>query len=170
MTSYEKVEKAMQCIPLNDKSEIPVFPHILTWAGTVANVPQSKIITDCDAWLGALAKTFDIIGNPDLESEYIHSMELSWRKMIGKTQFVASIYARRRTGVVDYVRRAYDAGVTLDSIINAGNGWRKGLELQVTTKPTKWWQLTANGDLSLHNFRATYEGCTSTHNTMTIST
>ncbi len=106
-----------------------------------------------------------IIGNPDLESEYIHSMELSWRKMIGKTQFVASIYARRRTGVVDYVRRAYDAGVTLDSIINAGNGWRKGLEVQVTTKPTKWWQLTANGDLSLHNFRATYEGCTSTHNT-----
>ena len=106
-----------------------------------------------------------IIGNPDLESEYIHSMELSWRKMIGKTQFVTSIYARRRTGVVDYVRRAYDAGVTLDSIINAGNGWRKGLELQVTTKPTKWWQLTANGDLSLHNFRATYEGCTSTHNT-----
>ena len=106
-----------------------------------------------------------IIGNPDLESEYIHSMELSWRKMFGQTQVTATIYTRRRTGVVDYVRRAYDVGVTLDSIINAGNGWRKGLELQVTTKPTKWWQLTANGDLSLHNFRATYEGCTSTHNT-----
>ena len=106
-----------------------------------------------------------IIGNPDLKSEYIHSMELAWRKMFGSTQVNATIYARRRTGVVDYVRRAYDAGVTLDSIINAGNGWRKGLELQVTTKPTKWWQLTANGDLSLHNFRAKYEGCTSTHNT-----
>ena len=106
-----------------------------------------------------------IIGNPDLKSEYIHSMELSWRKMFGSTQATATIYARRRTGVVDYVRRAYDVGVTLDSIINAGNGWRKGLELQVTTKPTKWWQLTANGDLSLHNFRAKYEGCTSTHNT-----
>ena len=106
-----------------------------------------------------------IIGNPDLKSEYIHSMELAWRKMFGKTQVTATIYARRRTGVVDYVRRAYEPGVTLDSIINAGNGWRKGLELQVTTKPTKWWQLTANGDLSLHNFRAKYEGCTSTHNT-----
>ncbi len=106
-----------------------------------------------------------IIGNPDLESEYIHSMELSWRKMFGQTQVTATVYARRRTGVVDYVRRAYEPGVTLDSIINAGNGWRKGLELQVTTKPTKWWQLTANGDLSLHNFRAKYEGCTSTHNT-----
>lgn len=106
-----------------------------------------------------------IIGNPDLESEYIHSVELSWRKMFGQTQVTATVYARRRTGVVDYVRRAYEPGVTLDSIINAGNGWRKGLELQVTTKATKWWQLTANGDLSFHNFRATYEGCTSTHNT-----
>ena len=106
-----------------------------------------------------------IIGNPDLESEYIHSLELSWRKTFGNTQVTATGYVRRRTGVVDYVRRAYDVGVTLDSIINAGNGWRKGLELQVTTKPTSWWQLTANGDLSLHNFRATYEGCTSTHNT-----
>ena len=106
-----------------------------------------------------------IIGNPDLKSEYIHSMELAWRKMFGQTQVTATFYARRRTGVVDYVRRAYDAGVTLDSIINAGNGWRKGLELQVTTKPTRWWQLTMNGDLSLHNFRAKYEGCTSTHNT-----
>ena len=66
MTSYEKVEKAMQCIPLEDKTQIPVFPHILTWAGTAANVPQSKIITDCDAWLGAMEKTFDLIGNPDL--------------------------------------------------------------------------------------------------------
>lgn len=106
-----------------------------------------------------------IIGNPDLESEYIHSLELSWRKMIGNTQITATGYVRRRTGVVDYVRRAYDVGVTLDSIVNAGNGWRKGLELQVSTKPTSWWQLTANGDLSFHNFRATYEGCTSTHNT-----
>lgn len=106
-----------------------------------------------------------IIGNPDLESEYIHSLEFSWRKTIGNTQLTATTYVRRRTGVVDYVRRAYDVGVTLDSIVNAGNGWRKGFELQVSTKPTNWWQLTANGDLSLHNFRATYEGCTSTHNT-----
>ena len=106
-----------------------------------------------------------IIGNPDLESEYIHSLEFSWRKTFGNTQVVATGYVRRRTGVVDYVRRAYSAGVTLDSIVNAGNGWRKGLELQVSTKLTPWWQLTANGDLSFHNFRATYEGCVSQHST-----
>ena len=106
-----------------------------------------------------------IIGNPDLGSEYIHSMELQWRKTVGNSQLSATAYARRRTGVVDYIRRAYAPGVTLDSIINAGNEWREGLELQATTKPTKWWQLTANGSLFLYNYTATYEGCTSAHGT-----
>ena len=106
-----------------------------------------------------------IIGNPDLESEYIHSMELSWRKTIGDTQLTLTGFARRRTGVVDYIRRAYDVGVTLDSIINAGNEWREGLELQITTKPTNWWQLTANGSLYFYNYRASYAGCTNAHGT-----
>ena len=39
MNSYEKLEKAFSCEPLNDRSEIPVFPHILTWAGTAAGIP-----------------------------------------------------------------------------------------------------------------------------------
>lgn len=106
-----------------------------------------------------------IIGNPDLESEYIHSLEFSWRKTFGNTQVITTAYVRRRKGVVDYIRRAYDVGVTLDSIVNAGNGWRKGLELQISTKLTSWWQLTANGDLSFHNFRATCQGCISQHST-----
>ncbi len=75
-----------------------------------------------------------IIGNPDLESEYIHSMELSWRRMFGQTQVTLAAFARRRTGVVDYIRRAYDAGVTLDSIINTGNEWREGLEVHETDR------------------------------------
>ena len=66
MNSYEKLEKAFSCEPLNDRSEIPVFPHILTWAGTAAGIPQSKIITDCDTWIEAMGKTFDQIGNPDV--------------------------------------------------------------------------------------------------------
>ena len=104
-----------------------------------------------------------IIGNPDLRSEYIHSVELSWRKTIGTTALMATSFARRRTGVVDYIRRAYDAGITLDSIINAGNEWREGLELQAVAKPSSWWQVTVNGSLSHYNYRATYEGCTSAH-------
>lgn len=106
-----------------------------------------------------------IIGNPDLESEYIHSMEVSWRKTLGDTQVAVTGFARRHTGVVDYIRRAYSPGVTLDSIINAGNEWCEGLELQVVTKPTRWWQLTANGSLTFHNFRATYQGCTDAKST-----
>lgn len=104
-----------------------------------------------------------IIGNPDLESEYIHSVELSWRKTYGSTQITATGFARRNTGVVDYIRRAYSPGVTLDSIINAGNEWCEGLELQVVAKPARWWQMTADGSLTFHNFRATYQGCANAH-------
>lgn len=106
-----------------------------------------------------------IIGNPDLQSEYIHSLELSWQKSFGATRLSVSGYARRRTGVVDYIRRAYSPGVTLDSIINAGAEWREGVELQIVTKPTKWWQISADGSVMIYNYRASYEGCTGAHGT-----
>ena len=106
-----------------------------------------------------------IIGNPDLRSEYIHSVELSWRKTTGSTQLTATAFARRRTDVVDYIRRSYAPGVTLDSIINAGDEWREGLEVQASAKPARWWQLTLSGTVFHYNYRASYEGCTSSHGT-----
>lgn len=106
-----------------------------------------------------------IIGNPDLRAENIHSLELSWRKSMGGTQLTSTLFARRRTGVVDYIRRAYEAGVTLDSIINAGDEWREGLEILFSAKPLRWWQLSLNGTLSLYNYRASYEGCSNAHGT-----
>lgn len=68
-------------------------------------------------------------------------------------------FLRRNTGVVDYIRRAYQPGVTLDSIINAGNKWDKGLELHYSAKPTKWWNTILNASVYHYNFHATYQGC-----------
>ena len=100
-----------------------------------------------------------IIGNPDLKAEYIHSMELQWRKTLqdGLSLQVAA-FARYRNDVVDVVRRAYEPGVTLDSIINAGNQWDVGLEAQLNTKVTQWWKTTAQASVYHYNFNATYQG------------
>ena len=105
-----------------------------------------------------------IIGNPDLRAEYIHALDIEWRKTLdhGITLAVTG-YVRRNTGVVDYVRRPYQPGVTLDSIINAGNKWDKGLELQFTARPVKWWSTTVNASGYHYNFTATYEGCHNSH-------
>lgn len=101
-----------------------------------------------------------IIGNPDLDAEYVNSMELRWRKTFkNDLSLTAAGFVRQRTDVVDYVRVAYEPGVTLDSIINAGNQWDKGLEFQAVVKPYKWWNTTLNASAYHYKFHATYEGC-----------
>lgn len=101
-----------------------------------------------------------IIGNPDLKTEDVHSMELTWRKTLENgIGLTATGYARHRSGVVDYIRRAYSPGVTLDSIINAGSEWRQGVEFQLMSKPYKWWNIAANAAGFHYDFNADYEGC-----------
>ena len=101
-----------------------------------------------------------IIGNPDLDAEYVNSMELRWRKSFeNDLSLTAAGFVRQRTDVVDYVRVAYEPGVTLDSIINAGNQWDKGLEFQAVVKPYKWWNTTLNASAYHYKFHATSEGC-----------
>ncbi len=107
-----------------------------------------------------------IIGNPDLKAEYIQSAELGWRHTLkNKISLSATGYLRKRTDVVDYIRRAYQPGVTLDSIINAGDQWETGIDLQMTMKPTKWWNTTLNAGGFHYKFTATatagadYVGC-----------
>lgn len=105
-----------------------------------------------------------IIGNPDLKSEYIHALDLEWRKTLPREVTLAVTgFLRRNTGMVDYIRRPYEPGVTLDSIINAGRNWEQGLEVQLTARPARWWQTTVNASGYHYNFHATYEGCHDSH-------
>lgn len=102
-----------------------------------------------------------IIGNPDIAPEYIQSLELSYRKSFkGGHSISVTGYQRWMTDVVDIIRRPYEPGVTLDSIINAGDRNVTGLEFSGVVKANKWWTTTANGHLNHYDFNATYEGCT----------
>lgn len=102
------------------------------------------------------------IGNPDITPEFIHSIELSYRKSFeGGHQLYAAAFYRHRSDVVDEVRKALEPGVTLDSILNAGMQHEYGAEAQLTLKPVKWWTPTLNGMVYRYNFRPSYQGCTS---------
>lgn len=107
-----------------------------------------------------------MIGNPDIKPEYIHSAEIGYRKTIAEehTLSVTGFY-RHRTGVRDRVRVAYEPGVTLDSLINAGKDHTLGVELSARVKATRWWNLTLNGSLFHYDFTSTYEGCSDASNT-----
>ena len=74
--------------------------------------------------------------NPDINPEYIHSIELGWSKQWdGGNSANVTGYYRSREDVIDNVRVAYEPGVTLDSIINAGNQVEMGLEMSIVVKP-----------------------------------
>lgn len=66
MNSFEKLERTLALVPPKDRTEIPVFPHIITWAGTVSGISQADIIADCGKWLQAMEKTFETVGVPDV--------------------------------------------------------------------------------------------------------
>ena len=104
------------------------------------------------------------IGNPDIRPEYIHSLELNYHKGFESGHSLhAAAYQRWRTDVVDEIRVAYEPGVTLDSIINAGDQIDRGAELSVVVKPVKRWTATVNVDVHNYRFTSHYEGCTSAH-------
>lgn len=105
-------------------------------------------------------------GNPDIKPEYIHSAEVGYRKTIAEENTISVTgYYRHRTGVRERVRVAYEPGVTLDSLINAGNDRTWGVEMSAQVKAARWWSMNVNASLFDYKFDADYEGCTDSKNT-----
>ena len=107
-----------------------------------------------------------MIGNPDIKPEYIHSLELGYRKTFAEKHTLAMTgYYRQRSGVRDRVRVAYEPGVTLDSLINAGKDRTFGLEVSANVKATRWWNMILNGSIYDYDFTSSYVGCSDASNT-----
>jgi uroporphyrinogen decarboxylase len=66
MTSAEKLDRMLKLEKPRDRTEIPVFPMIITWCGKVAGITQAEMIADHRKWLHAMDKCFEVIGEPDV--------------------------------------------------------------------------------------------------------
>ncbi len=101
------------------------------------------------------------IGNPDILPEYSHSGELGWNKSFGKgNSLSATAYYRHRRDITDWIRTAYEPGVTLDQIVNAGNQKETGFELAGVWHPASWWTSSAAGSVFDYRFISRNEACT----------
>ena len=109
------------------------------------------------------------IGNPDIRPEYINSAEAGWRRSWeGGHSLTLTGICRYRTDITDWVRRPYEPGVTLDSIVNAGNQWENGIEVSGVIHPVSWWTSTLNGSLFKVDFQATCPVCTDRSGSITL--
>ena len=101
------------------------------------------------------------IGNPDIRPEFIHSAEITYRKRFNSDNSLSFTgFYRRRNDVRERVRVAYEPGVTLDSLINAGKDHTAGLEANASLKPARWWNMIVNGNVYHYRFLSSFEGCT----------
>jgi hypothetical protein len=80
MDSFEKLDRASKLEPT---PEIPVYPHIVTFAGRCAGITQEELFSSNKAWLAACDQTFAKIGKPDVvfplnprDTAYIESMRV----------------------------------------------------------------------------------------------
>lgn len=64
--SAERVEAMFDCVMPKDRSDIPFYPQLITWAGRVAGVTQAEMIRDNQVFHQALKATYDKFGYPDV--------------------------------------------------------------------------------------------------------
>jgi hypothetical protein len=63
MDSFERLDRA---IALQSTPEIPVYPHIVTFAGRCAGITQAQLFSSNQSWLDACDKTFARVGKLDV--------------------------------------------------------------------------------------------------------
>ena len=66
MTSAEKIQNCFECKPIKDRSEIPVYPMLISYPGVFAGITQKQIFDDPKKGIEALHKTYEHFGYPDL--------------------------------------------------------------------------------------------------------
>lgn len=66
MNSQEKFDKMLSMEPYNDRTEMPVFPMMITTYGALTGMTQAKTMESPDNWLKAMTDAWKIVGKPDV--------------------------------------------------------------------------------------------------------
>lgn len=93
-------------------------------------------------------------GNPNLDPEFTHSMELSHIKYWDKGSLSSSVYYRHTDGVIERIRTVDDEGNSLSRPQNLATQNSYGMEFTFSSSPFKWWDLDGNWNF----FRAITDG------------
>ncbi|MEY3052387.1 MAG: hypothetical protein RLY31_2172 [Bacteroidota bacterium] len=93
-------------------------------------------------------------GNPDLDPEFTHALEVGHIKYFGKGTLASSLYYRHTTGKIERIRRVDSEGVANTRPENLLDEHAFGLEVTDTYQPVAWCRL----DGAFNFFRAVTDG------------
>ena len=86
-------------------------------------------------------------GNPDLNPEYTNSFDLGYLRYLEKGSFLASVYYRHSTGVIQRITLSDSLGVTQTLPVNLATEHAVGLELTANYDLAKWWKTSTSLNL-----------------------
>ncbi|MEM1137141.1 MAG: outer membrane beta-barrel family protein [Bacteroidota bacterium] len=92
-------------------------------------------------------------GNPDLDPEFTDSYEVAYIKNWKSSSLTSSVYYRRSQGVIQWISRVNEEGITFRSPENLASGEDFGVEFILDKELTEWWNI--NG--SFNFFRSIVE-------------
>ncbi len=102
-----------------------------------------------------IADTLNVrFGNPNLQPEYIQSLEVGHKMSFEKVNLTSTLFYRHTNGLVDWVVNVTDNGVSERRPENLTSGTTYGIELINTTEFAPWW----NVNVSYSLFRALING------------
>ena len=102
-----------------------------------------------------IADTLNVrYGNPNLQPEYIQSLEFGHKVSLNALDLTSNLFYRRINGLVDWVVEVTDNGVSERRPENLTSGTTYGIELINTTELAPWW----NVNVSYSLFRSLIDG------------
>lgn len=82
------------------------------------------------------------MGNPQLQPEYINSMEAGYMKEMEKLVLTSSLYFRQTVDKIQRVREFFPDGRSITSFANIDESYDFGVEVIGIYSPFKWWKNT----------------------------
>ena len=86
-------------------------------------------------------------GNPDLDPEFAHSLEMSYIKYWDKATLSSSIYYRHTDGDIQRITVLLEDNISVSRPQNVATKDEIGLEFSLNYTPLKWWDLTLSSNV-----------------------
>ncbi len=99
-------------------------------------------------------------GNPDLEPEYVNSIDFGYQKKFADNFVAVDAYYRITQNKIERIQTIYEGydDVIMNSTRNVGSDYAAGAELTLNYSPIKWYQLNLMGDVYDYRKEGVYDG------------
>lgn len=84
-------------------------------------------------------------GNPDLNPEYVNSLELGYTRTFKRNTITLTGFYRQTTSVISSVRQQISPIQSITTYYNLNSSTSYGAEGAVNITPVKWWGINVNG-------------------------